>query len=111
MVMNPLPPANKVQQVVSVSTQGSVRQTANIFAIQVTIDPANLAAGSLLGNTNRALCVAGGLLVDHAELHGRAALRRAWNCAASPPWPKKEFGSWPLGRSTRRAEMPCAWRR
>ena len=55
--------------------------------------------------------VIGGLLVDQAELHGRAASRRAWSCPASPPWTKKEFGSWPSGRSTRRVVMPCARRR
>jgi hypothetical protein len=47
-VTNTLPPADKVQQVVSVSAQGGVRQTANIFAVQVTIDPANSLAGALL---------------------------------------------------------------
>ena len=69
-VMNTLPPANKVQQVVSVGAQGGVRQAANIFAVQVTIDPADSPAGGLLDDTNRTLCVVGGLLVDHAELHG-----------------------------------------
>src|SRR5260370_29044942 len=50
-VMNTLPPANKVQQIVSIGAQGGVRQAANIFAVQVTIDPAHLPAG-LLNNTN-----------------------------------------------------------
>src|SRR5207244_4033831 len=61
--MNTLPPANKVQQVVSADAQGGVRQTANIFAIQVTIDPADSPAGGLLDDTNRTLCVMGALLV------------------------------------------------
>src|SRR6266705_304335 len=56
-VMNTLPPADKVQQVVGVDAQARVCQTANIFAIQITIDPANLAAGALLDDTNRTLCV------------------------------------------------------
>src|SRR5439155_18449253 len=33
-VMNTLPPANKVQQVVGVDAQARVRQAANIFAVQ-----------------------------------------------------------------------------
>jgi len=69
-VTNTLPPADKMQQVVSVSAQGGVRQAANIFAVQVTIDPANSLAGGLLDDTNRTMCVVGGLLVDYAELHG-----------------------------------------
>jgi hypothetical protein len=68
--MNTLPPANKVQQIVSIGAQSGVRQAANIFAIQVTIDPADPAAGGLLDDTNRTLCVMGSLLVDHTELHG-----------------------------------------
>jgi len=59
-----------VQQIVGISAQGGVRQAANIFAIQVTIDPTNSVAGGLLDDTNRTLCVRGGPLVDHAELHG-----------------------------------------
>jgi hypothetical protein len=69
-VTHTLPPADKVQQVVSVSAQGGVRQTANLFAVQVTIDPANPLAGTRLDDTNRTLCVVGDLLVDYAELHG-----------------------------------------
>jgi hypothetical protein len=69
-VMNTLPPANKGQQVVSVDAQSSVRQTADIFAIQVTIDPADSSAGTLLDDTNWTLWVVGSLLVVHTELHG-----------------------------------------
>src|SRR5947208_15366381 len=105
--MNALPPANKVQQVVGVGAQARTRQATNIFAIQVTIDPANLAAGGLLDDTKRTLGVRGNLLLDQAELHGWATPSRAWNCPASPPWARKEFGSWPSGRSTRRAAMAC----
>ena len=36
-VVNALPPANKVQQVVSVSAQGRVRYAADIFAVQVRL--------------------------------------------------------------------------
>src|SRR2546429_3967839 len=87
--MNALPPANKVQQVVGVGAQARTRQATNIFAIQVTIDPANLAAGGLLDDTKRTLGVRGDLLLDQAELHGWATPRRAWNCPASPPWTKR----------------------
>src|SRR5258708_39284937 len=38
-VVNALPPAIKVQQVVSVSAQGRVCYVSNIFAVQVTSDP------------------------------------------------------------------------
>jgi hypothetical protein len=69
-VVNTLPPANKVQQVVSISAQGGVRQATNIFPIQITIDPADPAAGGLLDDTNWTLCGVGSLLVDHRELHG-----------------------------------------
>src|ERR1041385_2479800 len=84
-VMHTLPPANKVQQAVGVTAQGGVGQAADVFAVQVTIDPADLAAGGLLDDTNRTMCVVGGLLVEHTEFHGRAASRKDWNCSRSPP--------------------------
>ena len=68
-VMNTLPPADEMQQIVGVGAQAGVRQAANLFAILVTIDPANLAAGGLLDDTNWALCVVGDLL-NQAEPHG-----------------------------------------
>jgi len=43
-VMNTLPPANKVQQVVGVGAQGGVRQVADIFAIQVTLTEISFSA-------------------------------------------------------------------
>jgi hypothetical protein len=92
-VMNALPPADEVQQVVSVDAEGLVRQAADIFAVQVTIDPADFPPRGLLDHMNRTLCVRGGRQVDHVELHGCAASRRDWNCRASPPWTKKELGS------------------
>src|SRR5215831_6792428 len=57
------------------------------------------------------MCVVRSLLVEHTELHRRAASSRDWNCPRLPPWTKNEFGSWPSGRSTRRMERPCARRR
>src|SRR5439155_22610205 len=68
-VMNALPPANKVQQVESVGAQGGVCQTADVFAIQVMIDPADLPASRLLDDPNRTLGGVGSLL-DEVELHG-----------------------------------------
>src|SRR5437867_621835 len=47
-VMHTLPPANKVQQAVGVTAQGGVGQAADVFAVQVTIDPADGAAPGLL---------------------------------------------------------------
>ena len=64
-VMKTLPPANKVQQVVSPGTQGSVRQPADILVIEVAIDPANLLTSFLLDHTNRALCGVGNLRANH----------------------------------------------
>src|SRR6516164_10804194 len=54
-VMETLPPANKVQLVESVGSQGCVRQAADVFAVQVTIDPADLPAGSWLDDTHPTL--------------------------------------------------------
>jgi hypothetical protein len=74
--MDTLPPANKVQQVESVDAQGFVRQTANIFAVEIMIDPANLPAGLLFDHANWALSSVGGWLLDDVELHDCAASRR-----------------------------------
>src|SRR6266446_1748800 len=71
---------------------GWINRYLDVFAVQVTIDPADRSAGGLLDNTNRTTCVVGGLLVEHTELHGRAASSRDWNCPRLPPWTKKEFG-------------------
>ena len=54
-VMKTLPPANKVQQAVCAGTQSSVRYAADILAVEVAIDPANLPTGFVLDHTNRAL--------------------------------------------------------
>src|ERR1700681_3666747 len=51
-VMKAIPPAHKLQQVVSVNTQTRVCQAANILAVQITIDPTDFAAGGLLDHTN-----------------------------------------------------------
>src|SRR5271157_2367496 len=110
-VMKALPPANKVQQAVSAATQTSVGQAADILAVQETIDPANLPAAFVLDHAKRTLSWVGGLRADDVEPHDRASSRREWNCRASPPWTKKELGSWPGGRRTRRGAMPCARRR
>ena len=68
--MNTVPPADKVQQVVSVDAQGLISQSADVFALQIAIDPADFATSDLFDDTNRALCAVGGLLVDDAELYG-----------------------------------------
>jgi two-component system, OmpR family, sensor histidine kinase CpxA len=66
--MNTLPPTNKVQQVVSIGAQGGVLHATNKFAVQITIDPADLPTIGLPDDTNRTLCVVGGLLMDQAEV-------------------------------------------
>ena len=109
-MMNTLPPANKVQQVISADAQSGVRQAADVLAVEVAIDPADLPAGGLLDDTNRTPGWVGSLLADDVELHIGAASKREWNCRASPPCTKKELGSWPGGRRTRRGVMLCARR-
>src|SRR2546430_14920160 len=103
--MNTLPPADKVQQIVSVGAQGGVRQTANIFAIQVTIDPGDLATGGLLDDTNRTLCVVGGRLMDQAELHGRAASRELETVRHHRPGRRRSSDRGP--RAGARGEWRC----
>ena len=63
-VMHTLPPAEKVQQVVSIDAQGRVRQAADVLAVQITIDPADFPTGGLFDDTNRTLC-------RHGRLAGR----------------------------------------
>src|SRR5436305_13756270 len=70
-VMNAVPPADEVQQIVSIKSQRARRQPTDILAIQIAIDPANLPASSLFDHTNRALCVSRGLLRNDTKLHGR----------------------------------------
>jgi hypothetical protein len=67
--MNTLPPAKKVKQLMCIDAQRSVSQAANILAVQEAIDPGDLVACGLLDNANWTLPVAGGVLVDHMELH------------------------------------------
>src|ERR1039457_1133906 len=105
-MMNALPPAHEVQQAVCVAIQALVCKTANILAVQEAVDPTDAPAGWLLDHLIRAVCARWGFLMDDTELHSRAASRRDWNCRASPPWTKKELGSWPSGSETRRAVMP-----
>jgi hypothetical protein len=44
-VMHSFPPANKMQQVISVGAQSRVCHATYVFAVQITINPANLATG------------------------------------------------------------------
>src|SRR6266404_4922601 len=89
----------------SVKAKTPVSQSANILAVEIAVDPANLPIGSLLDNANWTLCGVAGA-IDHAELHDRAASSSDWNWPASAPWTKKLFRSWPSGSETRRAVMP-----
>ena len=67
--MRARPPPDKVQQVVCVKAKTSGRQASYVLAVQITIDPLNLAPGSLLDDVNRALSIDGRLVVNNAELH------------------------------------------
>src|SRR4029077_6521320 len=106
LVVNTLPPPEKVQQLVRIGPQSSVSQTAKRFVVEVLVDPVNLTAGRLFDNPIRASHVVVGGLVSHAEDHHCAASSIDWNWCASPPWTKKLLGSWPSGSKTRRAVMP-----
>jgi hypothetical protein len=64
------PPADKVQQVVSIESQALIREAAYVLAIQVTIDPTDSVARLLFDNANWTLCPAGGLLIGNVKLHG-----------------------------------------
>ena len=78
-VVNTLPPAEKVQQLVRVGSQSSVGQTAKGFVIEVLVDPFNLTAGRLLDNAVRAADMIVRRLGNYTECHQRAASRRHWN--------------------------------
>jgi hypothetical protein len=69
-VMNTLPPADKVQQFVSIEAQSVVRQPANIFTVQEAIDPIDAAARGLFDDAKRTLSVAEVAIANHMELHG-----------------------------------------
>jgi hypothetical protein len=60
------PPADKMEQVVSIEPQALVRQPAYVLTIQVTIDPADFVAGFLLDNANWTLGSAGGFLIPES---------------------------------------------
>jgi hypothetical protein len=60
-MMKTLPPANKVQQVVSEGSQRGIRQTADVLAIEETIDPADLPAGFVLDHAKGTLGRVGSL--------------------------------------------------
>src|SRR5260370_4097177 len=109
--MNTFPPAEKVQQVLRIASEGEVGGAAEAFVIQIAIDPFDLAAGDLLDDAERAACVISGGLVNDTEFHGRAASSRDRNRRASPPCTKKLLGSWPSGSETRQAWMPQSRRR
>src|ERR1019366_8006585 len=110
-VMLMMPPANEVQQVVSVGAQAGVGYVADVLAVEIPIDPANFPSSGLFDHTERTVRSGGAALMDDLKLHDCAASRRDWNRRASPPSTKKELGSCPSGRSTRRPQSPCSLRR
>ena len=54
-VVNILPPPEKVQQLVRISSQGGVGQAAEHLVVEILVDPVNLTAGGLFDNAIRAL--------------------------------------------------------
>src|ERR1700758_865502 len=75
-VVNALPPADEVQQAVSIAVEAFVRQAADILTIQEAVDPAHALARLFFDYANGAVCAGGRLFADYAELHGRAASSR-----------------------------------
>jgi hypothetical protein len=72
-VVNTLPPPEKVQQLVRISSQGGVGQAAEHLVVEILVDPVNLTAGGLFDNAIRASHMVVGRLVNHAEGHHLAA--------------------------------------
>jgi len=68
--MDALPPAHEVQQGVRVAAQSLVGKSADILAVEETVDPSDTLAGGLLDHLNRAMSVYVGLEDDDMELHG-----------------------------------------
>ena len=68
-VMHAFPPAQEVQQVMRIDAQCGVGQAADVFAVQIPVDPADLAARGLFDNADRTLSVVGATLVDHLKGH------------------------------------------
>jgi hypothetical protein len=52
--MNTLPPTEKVQQLVRITLQGVISETAKGLVIEIPIDPVNLTFGCLLDDAIRA---------------------------------------------------------
>ena len=77
-VVNTLPPAEKVQQLVRIGSQG-VSASGEGFRNRGTVDPVNLTAGGLFDNAIRASHMVVGGLVNHAEGHHCAASSSDWN--------------------------------
>jgi hypothetical protein len=67
--MNAFPPAEEVQQVLRIASQGEVGHAAEAFVVQIAIDPIDLAAGGLLDDAERAARRIAGGLVNDPELH------------------------------------------
>jgi hypothetical protein len=68
--MKARPPADKVQQIVSVKTETFIRQAPRVLTVQIAIDPTNLDAGNFFDYAKRTLSFAGGALADYMEIHG-----------------------------------------
>ena len=92
-VVNALPPTEKVQQLVRITVQSGICQTAEGLVIELLIDPADLASGGLNAEAIRTARLVWGWLVNHAKGHGKAASSSSWNWRASPFSTKKLFGS------------------
>lgn len=68
-VMHAFPPAEEVQQIMRIDAQTGIGQAADVFAVQLTVDPADLAARGLFDKADRTLSGVGCAPVDHLEGH------------------------------------------
>jgi hypothetical protein len=100
------PPAEEVEQSLSIAAKSKWGQSAEAFHIEVTVYPIDLAAGRLLDDAEGTAGGIGGGLLEHAEGHGLAPSSSAWNWRALPPALKKLLGSWLSGRATSSAVTP-----
>src|SRR5258708_9278761 len=69
-VVNALPPAEKVQQLMRIGFEGDIRQAAKGLVIEILIDPVDLAPRLSHDDAVRAPCLVGGRLMKNTKGHG-----------------------------------------
>jgi hypothetical protein len=69
------PPAEKVEEIVGITTQGGIGYAPDSLLVQVSIDPLHSSTG-LLDHAKRAVGVAQPELVSYTEYHREASCNR-----------------------------------